>query len=151
MPWYSKISSDLTHIPDMIEYYEQELAEARFECSIKGNLEKNCAEIPGNVEYRFNQLQEIEAILNYLNLELRKLRRKHYQKYLESYARALTSRDAEKYTDGEEEVVDFEMIVNEVALIRNRYLGIMKALDTKQFQLSSIQRLRVAGMEDITL
>ena len=28
--------------------------------------------MPGIVEHRFNQLQEIEAILNYLNIELRR-------------------------------------------------------------------------------
>jgi dTDP-glucose pyrophosphorylase len=32
----------------------------------------------------------------------------------EGYARALSSPDAEKYVDGEDEVVDFETIINEV-------------------------------------
>jgi hypothetical protein len=79
------------------------------------------------------------------------LRRTHFQKYLEHYNRALTSRDAEKYVDGEPEVIDFETIINEVALLRNKWLGIMKGLDSKQWQMSSIVKLRVAGMEDITL
>ena len=149
--WYAKISTDVTQIPEMIKYYEKELEEARFECSIKGNLERNAVEMPGITEYRFNQLQELEAIVNYLNLELRRLRRKHFQKYLEGYHRALTARDAEKYVDGEEEVVDFEIIINDVALVRNKYLGIMKALSVKEFQLSNVVRLRVSGMEDITL
>ena len=59
----------------------------------------------------FNQLQEIEAVLNFLNIQLRKIRRKHFQKYLEGYAPMLTSRDAEKYVDGEDEVIDFETII----------------------------------------
>ena len=149
--WYAKISSDVTQIPEMIKYYEKELEEARFECSIKGNLERNAVEMPGITEYRFNQLQELEAIVNYLNLELRRLRRKHFQKYLEGYSRALTARDADKYVDGEEEVVDFEIIINDVALVRNKYLGIMKALSVKEFQLSNVVRLSTAGMEDVTL
>ena len=91
----------------------------------------------------------IEAVLNYLNIKLRQIRRKHFQKYLEGYARALTSRDAEKYVDGEDEVIDFETLINEVALLRNKYLGIMKGLDTKQWQLGHIVRLRTAGMEDV--
>jgi hypothetical protein len=70
---------------------------------------------------------------------------------LESYARALTSRDAEKYTDGEDEVIDFETIINEVALLRNKWLGVMKGIETKAFQINNIVRLRVAGMEDISL
>ena len=103
------------------------------------------------VEYRFNQLQELEAILEYLNIEMRKIRNKHYRKYLESYNKALSSRDAEKYADGEQEVIDQQHIINEVALIRNKFMGLIKAVDAKQFQINNIVKLRAAGLEDVTL
>jgi hypothetical protein len=151
MNWYSRITQNLTIIPDFITHYENELAAAKNEVKIYGNVEKNIANLPGVTEHRFNQLQEIEAVLNYLNIQLRKIRRKHFQKYLEAYNRALTSRDAEKYVDGEDEVIDFETIINEVALLRNRWLGIMKGLEAKQWQMGHIVRLRTAGMEDITI
>ena len=147
--WYSKIVANIGAIPDFIADYERELTEAKRECRIGGIVENNIKELPGITEHRFNQLQEIEAVLNYLNIQLRKIRRRHFQKYLEAYARALTSRDAEKYVDGEDEVIDFETIINEVALLRNKWLGIMKGLDTKQWQMGHIVRLRTAGMEDI--
>ena len=149
--WYNSIVSDLGNIPDFIAHYEKELVSAKNDCRIGGLVEKNLKELPGVTEQRFYQLQEIEAVLNYLNIQLRKIRRKHFQKYLESYARALTSRDAEKYVDGEDEVIDFETIINEVALLRNKWLGIMKGLETKQWQLGHITKLRTAGMEDITV
>jgi hypothetical protein len=149
--WYSRVTLDLGAIPDFIAHYEHELESAKSECRVGGLIEKNIAALPGITEHRFNQLQEIEAILNYLNIQLRKIRRKHFQKYLEGYARALTSRDAEKYVDGEDEVIDFETLVNEVALLRNRYLGIMKGLDAKSWQMGHIVRLRTAGMEDIQI
>jgi hypothetical protein len=147
--WYSRVVANLGAIPDFIAHYEQELDGARRECRIGGYVENNIKELPGITEHRFNQLQEIEAILNYLNIQLRKIRRRHFQKYLEAYQRVLTSRDAEKYVDGEDEVIDFETIINEVALLRNKWLGIMKGLDTKQWQMGHIVRLRTAGMEDI--
>jgi hypothetical protein len=149
--WYTKVSQDLSHLPDFIEYYDGELNRARADVSVTGNIEKSISALPGITEHRFNQLQEIEAVLNFLNIQLRKIRRKHFQKYLEHYARALTSRDAEKYVDGEDEVIDYETLINEVSLLRNRYLGIIKGLDSKQWQMSSIVKLRVAGMEDINL
>lgn len=149
--WYNKVVSDMGNIPAFINYYEDELLQAKFECGIKGNLEKNIASLPGITEQRFNQLQEIEAVLQYLNIQLKKIRKKHFQKYLENYARALTSRDAEKYVDGEDEVIDFETIINEVALLRNKWLGLMKGLESKNFMLGHVSRLRTAGMEDITL
>jgi hypothetical protein len=149
--WYSRVVSDLGAIPDFIAHYEHELNLSKQDCRIGGVVEKNIAALPGITEQRFNQLQEIEAVLNYLNIQLRKIRRRHFQKYLEGYARALTSRDAEKYVDGEDEVIDFETIINEVALLRNRYLGIMKAMESKNFMLGHIVRLRAAGMEDIQI
>ena len=111
--WYSKISKDISSIPDALVYYENELAEAKREVSIKGNVEKASANMPGIVEQRFNQLQELEAILNYMNIELRRLRSSYFKKYLENYQRALSSRDVEKYVDGEPDVVDYEKIINE--------------------------------------
>jgi hypothetical protein len=147
--WYSKVVADLSNIPDFIAHYEGELEDAKRDVRIGGLVEKNITALPGITEHRFNQLQEIEAILNHLNIQLRKIRRKHFQKYLEGYNRALTSRDAEKYVDGEDEVIDFETIINEVALLRNRWLGIMKAMESKNFMLGHIVRLRAAGMEDI--
>jgi len=149
--WYSRVVSDLGAIPDFIAHYEHELVLSKQDCRIGGVVEKNISALPGITEHRFNQLQEIEAVLNYLNIQLRKIRRRHFQKYLEGYARALTSRDAEKYVDGEDEVIDFETIINEVALLRNRYLGIMKAMESKNFMLGHIVRLRAAGMEDIQI
>jgi hypothetical protein len=149
--WYSRVTNSLSNIPDFIAHYEAELQGAKSECRVGGVVERNIRDLPGITEHRFNQLQEIEAVLNYLNIQLRKIRRKHFQKYLENYARALTSRDAEKYVDGEDEVIDFETIINEVALLRNKWLGIMKGLDTKQWQMGHIVRLRTAGMEDISV
>ena len=151
MTWYNKITDDLGVLPDFITYYEGELLKARAEVKVYGKVEANIAALPGITEYRFNQLQEIEAVLNFLNIQLRKIRRKHFQKYLESYNRALTSRDAEKYVDGEQEVIDFEVLINEVALLRNKWLGILKGIESKNFMLGHVVRLRVAGMEDTTI
>jgi hypothetical protein len=149
--WYTRITSNLAVIPDFISHYENEIISAKSDVKVYGNVEKNIAALPGITEHRFNQLQEIEAVLNYLNIQLRKIRRKHFQKYLEAYNRVLTSRDAEKYVDGEDEVVDFETLINEVALLRNKWLGILKGLEAKQWQMGHIVRLRTAGMEDITI
>jgi hypothetical protein len=149
--WLTKVSNDISKLPDFVAFYEAELNSAKQDVKIWGNVEKNISALPGITEHRFNQLQEVEAVLNHLNIQLRRIRRKHFQKYLEAYNRALTSRDAEKYTDGEVEVIDYETLINEVALLRNKWLGVMKGLDAKQWQMGHIVRLRTSGMEDITL
>ncbi len=149
--WYNKVVGDLSNIVDTITYFEKELNDARYECRIKGSLEKSSSALPGITEYRFNQLQEIEAILEHLNIELRKVRSITFRKYLESYNRQLSSRDAEKFVDSEQDVIDLTHLTNQFSLLRNQYLGIMKGLDTKQWQIGHITRLRTAGMEDIVI
>ena len=148
---YNNIVQDLGNIVPAIEYYEKELNEARWEVKIKGSLEKASASLPGLTEFRFNQLQEIEAILEHLNIELRKERSIVFRKYLESYNRTLSSRDADKFVDGEQSVIDLTHLTNQFSLLRNKYLGVMKGLDTKQWQIGHITRLRTAGIEDIVI
>lgn len=149
--WYNKVVDSLGNIVDAIDYFENELQQAKYECVIKGSLEKSSAALPGITEHRFNQLQEIEAILEHLNIALRKERSTVFRKYFETYNRQLSSRDAEKYVDGEDSVINLTHLCNQFALLRNKYLGIMKGLDTKQWQIGHITRLRTAGMEDIVI
>lgn len=146
---YNKVIANISLLPDFIQGYEKELIEAKEECKVHGLISKQLSALPGNTEHRFNQLQEIEAVLNYMNLELRKKKQIEYKKFLETYAKALTSRDAERYAYAEDSVIDYEVLINEVAYLRNQYLGILKAFESKNFQLGHIARLHSAGMEDV--
>lgn len=151
MSYFTEISKDITRIPDAIDYFQNELIQARKDCRIKGVIEQSLAALPGMVEQRFSQLQEIEAILEFLNIEHRKLKSYYFRKYLENYARSLSSRECERFTEGETEVVEFEKIVNEFAMLRNQWLGITKALDQKAYALNNITKLRAVGIEDATI
>jgi hypothetical protein len=151
MSWYSRVSKDIGHLPDCLDHFYLELDQAKLEVKIHGNVERASAQLPGIVEQRFNQLQEIEAVLEYLNIELRRIKSKSFKKYLENYQRALSSRDCEKYVEGEADVVDMEKVINEFAMLRNQWLGIIKGLDIKGYQINNIIKLRAAGLEDIVL
>jgi len=151
MNWYSQITRDITKLPLCIDYFEDELINASSECRLTGNLEKAAASMPGIVEHRYGQLQEMEAILEYLNIELRRIKAFHFRKYLESYNRMLSQKECDRFVEGEAEVVDFEKVINEFALVRNKWLGITKALESKSYSINNIIKLRVAGMEDATI
>ena len=147
--WYSKIVKDLSLIDDCILHFEGELELARKDLSLRGKtIEKHGAEMPGIVEHRFSQLQEIEAILEFLNINYRKIKHEKFKTYLERYNRELTSRDAEKYAEGDPDVVDMAVIVNTFALLRNKYLALTKGIDQKGWMLGHITKLRAAGLED---
>lgn len=149
--WYNRVVEDLSQIVNCITFYEQELEQAKPDCRISGSLEKSSAALPGITEHRFNQLQEIESILEHLNIELRRERSRVFRKYLETYNRQLSSRDAEKYVDGEDSVITLSQLINQFSLLRNRYLGLMKAIEQKSWQLGHITRLRTAGLDDATI
>lgn len=152
--WYSKISADpndLTPLVDCFAFYEKELKEATTDLAVGGRIEIIAKKLPGMAEFRFNQLQELEAILKFLNIRYDRVRGKVYRKYMERYDRALSSRDAEKYTDGDDEVLDLAMLINQVALLRNKFLGVSKGIDMLNWQIGSIVKLRCAGIEDASL
>ncbi len=149
--WLSKIRSDLNNIVSAIDYYEKELVDARKQTGLHGSVEKHSRDMPGIVEQRFGQLQEIESVLEFLNIELRRMRSEKFRKFLEHYNRQLTSRDAEKYVDSDPDVVNQQHLINEFALLRNKYIGLSKALDAKQFQINNIVKLRAAGLEEVSL
>ena len=149
--WFSRVRVDMSMLPDMIDHYNQELEQAQKETRILGSLEKQNQDLPGQVSHRFNQLQDLESVLKYLNVKYDKQRSDHYRRYLERYNRELSDRSIEKYIDGEADIVDMLSVINEVALVRNRYLGVMKGFDVKSYSLGNIVRLRIAGMNDQTL
>jgi len=80
MGWYSQVSRDISQIPSAIQYFETELVQAKQECKLHGNVEKQASMMPGIVEHRFNQLQEIEAILEFFfSKNILKIIKEHYQ------------------------------------------------------------------------
>lgn len=152
--WYRKVTAnpdDFGPLVDAIAHFEDELQEAKVEVRLKGNIENANKLLPGIVEHRFSQLQEVEAILEYMNIRFSKTKTEKFRKYLEHYNRELSSRDAEKFAEGDDEVIKIALLRNEVALIRNHYLSIMKGLEQKSFSITNITKLRVAGMEDASL
>jgi len=146
--WYNRVVDDMSRVTDAIAYYNEELVTAFAETKISGKLETQSQNIGGFMAHRYAQLQDLEAILKYFNHRLDRMRSGHYRKYLEAYNRELTDRAIEKYIDGEADVNDMYDIINEVALVRNKYLAVIKGLDTKQFQIGHIVKLRAAGLED---
>jgi hypothetical protein len=149
--WYHQVTDDMANIVLAIEFFEEELIDAKQECQLHGKLETASSKLPGIVEKRFSQLQEIEAILEYLNIELKRERSRVFRKYLEHYNKVLTSRDAEKFVDGEASVIALTHLVNQFSLTRNSYLSIMKGLDSKGWMIGHITRLRSAGLENVEL
>ena len=149
--WYNRIVDDMSKLPDAMDWFQKQLESAWDEAKIIGSVEKNAQDLSGIMAYRFGQLQEVEAILKLMNIKYDNMRSDHYKRYTERYNRELTDRSIEKYIDGEDDIVTMSMLINDISLVRNRYLALIKGLDIKQFQISNIVKLRIVGMEDAHL
>lgn len=149
--WYSKVTAnenDFTPLVDAILHFENEFEQAKLEVKLKGSVENASSRLPGIMAHRFGQLQEIEAILRYLQIRMDKVKGAAFKKFLEGYARTLSSRDAERYAEADDKVIELALLINQTALIRNSFLAIMKGLDAKSFQIHNLVKLKTAGMED---
>ena len=149
--WLNKVAADISELPNFLAYFGEEADKARSELSLKGRIEDHSKNLPVVTELRFTQLQIINAMVRHFEIQLEKERSRLYRKYLEKYDRTLTSRDAEKFVDGEEEVVALNLVINEICQIRNIFTSIVKSLEIKGFQINNIVKLRAAGLDDAKL
>ncbi|SOK58549.1 hypothetical protein [Yersinia phage fHe-Yen9-04] len=146
--WHWIIKDDKTKIIDMVEFFENELEDARREIKQIGLIETIAQRLPAYHEQRFSQLQQVETVLEILEIEMRQLESEKFKHLLEHYKRALTSSDCKKYVDGDPEVVALSQLIADVSYIRNQLAGVVKSLEMKAFQINNIVRLRAAGIED---
>jgi hypothetical protein len=148
---YYDLVDDWNTLPSFLDYFEGEALVAKKELLMHGKIESLARDIPFIMDRRFTQLQILNAAIEYFDKQLDIARAKHYRKYLENYQKVLSSRDVEKYVNGEKELVDIALIMNEISLMRNIFISITKGIDAKSFQVHNITKLRTSGLEDATI
>ena len=148
MQYFQLIKKDETKLEEVLNYFNDEYELAREEIKIKGRLNKCIAELPSLFEIRFSQLQELEAILAYFN---NKLNGSIYRQLQEHSKRQLNSTDIKQYVDSDEKVLAMQTIINEIALVRNKFISLSKGFETKNWQLSNLTKLQCAGLDDIQI
>ena len=149
--WLYKVKQDRANIVDCMNYYDQEYNEAKPDIILKGNIVDQSAMLSGQYEFRYRQYQETEAILEYLNIKLNIERARAYKELLETYQRALTPKDLSHYIELDEEVILMNILNNDMALVRNKFLSLTKGFETKSYQLNNIIGMRKAGLDDATV
>ena len=127
MGYYSEVARDINKIPEAIKFFEDQLIEARGEVKLKGNVERAAAEMPGIVEHRFNQLQEIEAILNYLNIELRRLRSSS-KNILKITQRVCLAEMLRSMLTAKQTLLTMKRLLMSSITSSNKWLGLLKGL-----------------------
>lgn len=148
---YQIVKKDENKLTEVLAYFNSEYEEARAELKLSGKLEKYISQISANFEYRYSQLQELEAILEHFNIKLKSIKSKKYQQLINSSARALSQSDLRQYIEGDEQVVAVQTVINEIALVRNKFISLSKGFETQNWQLSNLTKLYAAGLDDIRI
>lgn len=152
---YSRVKAhagDAAVLAAAVAYFRREFDEGMAEISTGGRrLTQIEAELAGYVGYRFAQLQEIEAIFELLNVRYEAAKHEARKRYLEHYNRALSDNTANRYAENDAAVVALAEQKLDVEFVRNLFLGLTKAQEALNYQLSNITKLRVAAMEDASL
>lgn len=152
--FYYKITNEangLDYVAEAIEFYDNEIQEAKKVLKLEGKNLKNVARDLGSwTEYYYGQFQDLEMIVKWLEIQLERARSNHYRAYTKTN-RGYTDRQIEKLIDGEQDVYDYSLIINQVSLTRNRIAGIMKAIEAMNYQLSNITKIVTVAMDDVRL
>lgn len=146
--FYDEIKKDFKKIQEFLDFYNKEYEEASKEIIISGNVVEQLKQLPQQNTYRFTQLQEIEAVLRYVEILRDEQISQQWVKYTEHYKKLLSAGEKKNYVMGEPTVIQFEKLVNEVALVRNKFLAITTGFNNKNYDLSSMVKLKVAGVDD---
>ena len=145
------IKKDESKLTEVLNYFLEEYEEAKKDLKISGRLDKCVSELSSKFEMRYSQLQDLEAILEYFNIKLKAIKSKKYQQLINTCARALTQSDLRQYIDGDEQVVAMQTIINEIALVRNKFISLSKGFETLAFQVTNITKLYAAGLDCVVV
>ena len=154
--WYYRVTADVDNwhqpLADALEHYYKEYEQAQTEMNPERGrtITDYSGKLPGMVEYRNSQHAEIEGIMKFLEMRYEKAKIEKKKQFLEHYNRSLTDKVAEQYADIDPDVLVIREYIQQVALIRNKFLSINSGLSSMNYQISNISRLRIAGIEDST-
>jgi hypothetical protein len=141
--------SKLEELLELLPRYEEKIAAAEPIFKLDGRqLEEIIRTLPHYQANYDQSLQEIKAIDAWLNTVKEKVTARLWRKYLEGYARALSTRDIQAYIAGEKEIVELNQISIEITLLKNKFEAIVEALKQMGWMMSHVTKLRVAEMQD---
>lgn len=150
--WYRKVQEDgLDEITEALMYYEKELENAKKDLEISGSAIAMSGRLPGIMQYRYSQLQDLCAIYEYISILKNKTFSIKFKSFLSHYNKDISSRDAEKFANGEDDVAELAILLVSIGVVRDQYTGITKGLESKHYQLTNIMQLKRAGIDDFSI
>jgi hypothetical protein len=156
--WYATLirnPDDMSPVSEVYDYYTEQYDEGLIEATKMTRRGANIADaglrLPGISVYRYNQLQEIEQIMLFLQNQEKRMLGQKRRLFREHYNRELSDSMVEKYADTDPELLDLMEIRNMLALVRNKFLGLTKQHELLHFQILAHLKLRDKEIEGVTV
>jgi hypothetical protein len=139
-------------LPDIILYYEADLAMAITRISVKGKTGAEAVkdQTAWPVQYGMKKA-EIEKLLKYMWAQVEACRGRLYRKYNENYSKVLGERTIEKYIDNEDEYLQYYQIYLEIEELLKKYTAVCDAWDKRGFALRDWTQLKVVEMQEAVI
>lgn len=137
------------NLPNVLEQYENELLNADDNLRLKGKtIQVANRENPTWKSYYDQRKAELKTLVEYLEVQVKRVRGRLYRQYNEKYSRELDHRAIEKYIDNEDAVLRTTEVLLEVKELYEKYQSIVEAFTARGYALNNITKLRVASLED---
>ena len=140
--WYVKVCKDLDEVNNMIDYYQAEIETALEDFDKRKSTYQESLNISSEYSHRLVQLQDVEAVLRYLENKEKEVTSSIYTNMLDNSKKRMGVKEVEKYVDTDASVIAIRQLVNSVTLLRGQVLSITKGIETKTFQLHNQTKLK---------
>ena len=146
----SDIGGKLAKVPDVLKQYERELASAKEILDTEGKrLETLNRENPSWLYYFDEKKSELKGLLNFVKLDVDRVRSKLYKGILNNSSYSLTDRAMNQLVNSEDAYIAVHQIQIEVEEVYDKYCAIVKAFENRGFALRNMTELRVASLEGV--
>lgn len=147
-----ELGEKFKNLPNILEQYENELQDAEDNLRLKGKtIQVANRENPTWKSYYDQRKSELKTLVEYLEVQVKRIRGRLYRQYNEKYARELDHRAIEKYIDNEDAVLRTTEVLLEVKEVYEKYQALVEAFTARGYALNNVTKLIVASLEDVTL
>ena len=139
-------------LTDILEEYELALNGVEPKLTIKGkNLEAANAEHSSWHIYYETRKAELNSLVKFFEGKTAAARGKLFKKYTETYNRELSDRQKDQYINNDQTYLDQLEVFLEVKELYSKYEVVCNAFQSRGYALNNITKIRVAGLESVTI
>ena len=130
-----------------MEYYDKQYEEFLPSFKLSGSIVELSVRIPGLLEHCRSCISDVNAVYRFIETLYDSAKAAAYKKYNESYNKGLSETAKNQYASNEKGVVDIKIKLTDIKLVQNKLEGIADGLETMNYMLSNVVKLKVAGID----